>query len=192
MTALATGLAGTAALLKALAPPPLAPDASLLAVAAEPTVDQVFDTPIAFHPGRWKSIYVHQSLTPTGDPTALEHGRGSLADHFVIGNGAALSDGALQIGTRWNQQSPAGDVVGVDISDDCISICLVGNFNHVRPTAAQQARLVELLTTLQKQLSIPGDHVVLGLDSAPRGMAGLGERFPVEAIQRQLYALGAR
>ena len=173
--------------LKALAPPPLTPDAtaSLYAIGQEQSIDQIFDTLVAAKPGRWRSIYVHQSLTASGSALTLAHADG-LPDHFLIGNGDPITDGALQTGPRWNQQKPPGSVPGVELSDGCISICVVGDFDQNRPSLTQQARLVELISALQRQLSISSNHVYFGMDSPENSVAGIGGQFPVSAIRSQI------
>ncbi|HZL37767.1 MAG TPA: hypothetical protein VFC78_20790 [Tepidisphaeraceae bacterium] len=179
-------LAFTGALLKALAPAPLTPDAtvSLFAMDQEQPIDRIFDTPTAIRAGRWRSIYIHHSRTASGNALALGQGAGGLPDHFLIGNGEGLTDGAIQTGPRWSEQQPVGTVPGVQISPDCLSICLVGDFNHVRPTPTQQARLLELVTALQRQLGIASDQVVLRGGDAT--VAGVGSRFPAPAFRAQL------
>jgi hypothetical protein len=185
---LAGGLAVTGALLTALAPPPLKPDAtaSLFAIGQDQSIDRVFDIPVGIPPGRWHSIYVHQSLTPTGDALTLAQGASGLPDHFLIGNGDPLPDGALQTGSRWSEQTRSGSIPGVEVPADCLTICIVGDFNHNRPTRLQQTRLVELVGALQKQLGIAPDQVQLGVVVAETSGAGVGSRFPISAIRSQL------
>jgi hypothetical protein len=188
LTGLAGGLAFTGALLKALAPPPLTPDAtaSLFAVNQEQSIDQLFDTPVTVGSDRWHAIYVHQSLSASGDAQSLGARAGGLADHFIIGNGDALPDGAVQTGARWSRQLPAGAVPGVQIRPDCVSICVVGDFNRSRPTATQEARLLELIAALQRKLGIDADQVVLGWQADQTSIAGVGNRFPLAALRSQL------
>ena len=61
-------LSVTSALLLALAPAPLAPDAAntLFAVDQPSSMDAVFVTKAPIAAGRWKYIYIHHSQTPTG------------------------------------------------------------------------------------------------------------------------------
>lgn len=188
LAVLAGFLAITGAILKTLAPEPLAPDASdsLYAVGPEQSIGRIFDTPAPVKPGRWHSIYVHQSLTSSGNAESLGGAGGAFADHFLIGNGDPIADGAVETGTRWSRQIQAGHVSGVDISADCISICLVGDFNRARPSPTQQARLLELVSALQQQLGIDSSHVVFGVDGAEATVAGIGRRFPAQAFHGQL------
>jgi hypothetical protein len=187
LAGLAGGLACTGALLKALAPPPLTPDAttSLLAIAQEQSIDQILDG-VSVKPGRWRAIYVHQSLSDSSNAQSLGQTPAGLTDHFVIGNGDALTDGAVQPSTRWNKQLAAGNVPGVRISGNCICICVVGNFNRSRPTPNQEARLLELVAALQRRLNIVADQVVLGWDADQTSVAGIGKNFPLANLRSQL------
>ncbi len=184
---LVAALTGTSALLLALAPASLTPDAakSLLAVGSSQSLDVLLDTPIPLRAGRWNSIYIHQSRTPGGSTATLAGSKAGLADHFVICNGKGGADGEVQISQRWTQQSPAGVTAGLDrIEEDCISICLIGDLNHGQPTAAQQQRLSELVSTLQKSLRISSNNLIL-IPDAPDS-AGVGRSFPMAAFQSRL------
>jgi hypothetical protein len=61
---------------------------------------------------------------------------------------------------------------------------MVGDFTRSRPTPTQQARLVELLKALQRQLGIPASRVVLRTDDA--SAAGTGSAFPAGPFRSQL------
>lgn len=169
---------------------PLLPDAamSLLAIDGPRGVDAAFLTRAPLQAGRWKYIYVHHSRTAGGSASSLAEGDGGdagLADHFVIGNGLGMADGEIQIGQRWNHQHPAGDIAGLNkVSPDCISICLIGDFDRTRPTRAQSDHLGKLVRTLQERLRIGRDRVwvVDAIDSP----AGPGRNFPKAAFRQQL------
>jgi hypothetical protein len=180
-------LTGTSALLLALAPAPLRPDstASLFALDAPRSMDQIFDTTNPVAQGQWKYIFIHHSQTPSGNSATLAARPGGLGDHFVIGNGSGCVDGEIQIGHRWTSQLPAGRTPGLaTVRPDCISICLVGDFNRAAPTPTQRLRLAQLVTTLQKQLSIPGTsiHLVQGTNTP----ADAGRHFPIDAFRQQV------
>jgi len=180
-------LTGTSALLLALAPAPLRPDsaASLFALDAPRSMDVIFDTATPVAPGQWKYIFVHHSQTPSGNAATLAARPGGLGDHFVIGNGSGCVDGEIQIGHRWASQLPAGRVPGLaSMRPDCVSICLVGDFNRSAPTPTQRLRLAQLVAALQKQLSIPGSsvHLVQGTNTP----ADAGRFFPVDAFRQQV------
>ena len=180
-------LTGTSALLLALAPAPLKPDsaASLFALDAPTTMDAIFETTNPVAPGQWKYVFIHHSQTPSGNAATLAARPGGLGDHFVIGNGSGCVDGEIQIGHRWLSQLPAGRTPGLaQVRPDCVSICLVGDFNRAAPTPMQRMRLAQLVTTLQSRLGIPGSaiHVVQGTNTP----ADAGRHFPVDAFRQQL------
>ena len=169
----------TSALLLALAPAPLSPEAtsSLFAVDAPQSYDVLFDTNVPVTAGRWKFIYIHHSQTPSGSAQSLCTTEAGLPDHFVIGNGDGCGDGEIQIGQRWAQQTAAGVTPGAsEIRADCISICVIGDFNHARPTPTQERRLAQLVSALQGRLKVNGKAVSLYPRTA--SPAGIGRYFP--------------
>lgn len=182
-------LSVTSALLLALAPAPLAPDAAntLFAVDQPSSMDAVFVTKAPIAAGRWKYIYIHHSQTPTGDAFTLGQANGPAGsgDHFVIGNGNGCADGEIQLTQRWNNQQVALPPTGADkIDPGCISISVVGDLDQTVPTRTQIRRLTELVAALQSQLHIGGNEVLL-IDS-PHSAAGIGRYFPRGAFREQL------
>jgi hypothetical protein len=177
----------TSALLLALAPEPLVPDAysSLFAIDAPRTMDVIFETKVPATQGRWKYIYIHHSRTASGNAITLGQNATGLGDHFVIGNGDGCVDGEIQIGQRWNQQlaatPPAADAT---IDPACISICLIGDFDRTVPTPTQLRRLAQLSGALQGQLRIGADGVLLVNHAA--SPAGIGRYFPASAFRGQI------
>ena len=179
----------TSALLLALAPAPLMPDAasSLFAIDAPPTLDVIFNTKVQSPPNRWKYVYIRHSRTATGNALTLGQSGAAtgLGDHFVIGNGDGAIDGEIQIGQRWNQQQPATPPAGANkIDPTCISICLVGDFDRTVPTPTQLRRLSQLVGTLQGKYGIKRESVLL-ID-LPNSPAGTGRYFPSTAFRQQL------
>lgn len=177
----------TSVLLLALAPDPLAPGsaASLFALDQQTSMDAVFDTGVPVAKGRWGSIFIHHSKTSSGNADTLASRVGGLADHFVIGNGAGCVDGQVQIGHRWSSQLPAGDVPGTrSIASDCITVCLVGDFDRSVPTPTQRLRLTQLVHTLQSRLGVSADRVYLHQGSGTP--ADVGAAFPVADFRQQL------
>ena len=171
LASLAGLLTLTSALLLALSPPP---------ISGESAINNLWAADAADGNGHWKFIYVHESNTPAGSAGQLAH------DHFLIGNGAGFADGQIQIGQRWNNQTAAVAPAGVQsIDPDCISICVVGNFDATAPTTAQVRRLSQLIATLQGQLGIGADKVYLP-DDASRAAAGVGKNFPVATVRQQI------
>jgi hypothetical protein len=180
-------LSGTSVLLLALAPAPLKPDstASLFAIDNPGSMDVIFETTNPVADGRWKYIYVHHSQTASGNAATLGARPGGLADHFVIGNGSGCVDGEIQVGHRWATQLAAGNTTPTaSVRPDCISICVVGDFNRTAPTPTQRLRLSQLVATLQSRLGISGGavHLIQGSGTA----ADAGRLFPVEAFRQQL------
>src|SRR5437667_1351667 len=87
-TSLVCVLSLTSALLLALAPAPLAPDAtSLFAITQPDSMDPIFQTHKSCEAGRWKFVYIHHSRTRSGNALSVEQSPSGAADHFVIGNG---------------------------------------------------------------------------------------------------------
>src|SRR5688572_4933228 len=71
-----SGLVGvltvTSALLLAMQPAPLAPDAvkSLMSLSTPAEIDSLFDTQVPLRESRWRYIYVHHSGSSAGDGSA--------------------------------------------------------------------------------------------------------------------------
>ena len=186
-TSLIGVLTFTSALLLALAPAPLTPDAasSLFAVDAPNSMDAIFQTEVASPGSRWKFIYIHHSRTPGGNAITLGQQTGGLTDHFVIGNGDGALDGEIQVGQRWNRQlsaNPPHGATGID--PNCISICVIGDFDRTVPTPMQIRRLAQLVGTLQGRYHIGGDKVMVF--NQPNTPAGSGKYFPLTALREQL------
>lgn len=179
----------TSVILLIVAPAPLAPGAteSLFAVDAPDSLDAIFDTNVPLSPGRWRYIYIHQSWTDGGNSGTLAVSASGLPDHFVIGNGNGAADGEIQIGQRWKQQVPAAPPArGFSIAHDCISICLIGDFDRSQPTATQLSRLLDLTNALRARLGIPADRIIFAANSP--NAAGIGRLFPVARFARQIEA----
>lgn len=186
LLALVGTMLATSALLLAIQPGPLLPDASrrLMATEGGTELTGVFETRVPIEHNRWKYVYIHHSRTPAGNAAELG-GANGLSDHFVIGNGQGCADGEIQVGQRWNQQQPAGRTAGTNWMDPtCISICLVGDFDNKLPTPVQMQRLSQLVQKLQERLKIGQDRVHV-LD-APNSPAGAGRYFPRDAFFQQL------
>jgi hypothetical protein len=183
-------LSVTSALLLALAPAPVAPDAatSLFAVDAPASLNVIFDTKTPVAPRRWKYIFIHHSQTATGNAVTLAQSSAGVGDHFVIGNGDGAVDGEIQLTQRWNQQQnalpPTGAAFSPSHTSACISICLVGDFDQTVPTPTQLRRVGQLVGALRDQLQIDARDVLL-IDQ-PRSAAGIGKYFPKGAFRQQL------
>ena len=179
----------TSAALMALAPAPLVQGEtnSLFAIDAPKNLDGIFETKTPVRPNRWKYIYIHHSQSAAGDAVSLAQQNHGFGDHFLIGNGDGAVDGEIQVGPRWNEQQAAAldlRVGNEKIGPNCISICLVGDFDRAVPTPTQLRRVAQLVGTLQGQLHIPRDSVLI-LDQ-PKSLAGAGRYFPAGAFRNQL------
>ncbi len=185
-TSLIAVLTLTSALLLALAPAPLSPDASssLFAIDAPQSMDVIFQTKTRCETNRWKYIYIRHSRTASGSALTITNPRSIPADHFVIGNGDGAVDGEIQIGQRWDTQSSAQAPAGASIDPACISICLIGDFDQTRPTPTQLHRLVQLVNTLQARFHVPAQNIVLV--NQAKSSAGIGKYFPQSALREQL------
>jgi hypothetical protein len=187
LTSLVAMLSLASALLLFLAPPPLAAEglSSLSAPDHGPFLDEIFKTEVTPKAQHWKFIYIHHSGTSGGDARTLARPGAGLCDHFVLGNGDGCQDGEIQIGPRWNKQQAPAAPPGVDsIQPDCISICVVGDFDHAMPTPTQIRRLSQLVTTLQTQFRISADKVIMLNDTATP--SSVGRYFPVTAFRDQI------
>jgi hypothetical protein len=187
LTSLVALLSLASALLLALAPPPLVAEGynSLAASDHGLFLDEIFKTNIAAKPDQWKFIFIHQSATTAGNASTLAREGAGVCDHFIIGNGNGCQDGELEVSPRWNNQQPAAAPRGVDhIEPTCISICIVGDFDHSMPTPVQLRRLTQLVSTLQNQFRIGADKVVM-LSNTP-APSSVGRYFPITAFRDQI------
>jgi LysM repeat protein len=105
----------------------------------------------------WEYIVAHHSGVHQGNAQIYDrfHRRrmtNGLAYHFVIGNGSNSGNGEIEIGDRWLQQIQGGHVRTNRINEIGIGICLVGNFEERRPSAAQLAAFTELVNYLKFDL----------------------------------------
>jgi hypothetical protein len=180
-------LSFTSVLLLALSPDPLtaSASASLFALDVPQSMDAVFHTASPVQTDRWKYVFVHHSQTREGSSQTLVGRDGVPVDHFVIGNGDGAIDGEIQITQRWAGQLAAAPAPGLDrIGSDCVSICLIGDFDHTDPTPTQTLRLTQLVGALQRKLQIGAGQVILV--DAPNSPAGTGRRFPASGFRTQL------
>jgi N-acetylmuramoyl-L-alanine amidase len=119
--------------------------------------DAIDDAPVRRN--RWRYIVVHNSGTRQGSARAFDyyHKRvrkmqNGLAYHFVIGNGSATGDGAVEIGSRWTRQINGGHVHSDYLNNIALGICLVGDYNRDVPTMKQREALDELIKYLRKRV----------------------------------------
>jgi len=139
---------------------------------------------------RWECIVIHHSATPMGgaarfDRAHRERGFDELGYHFVIGNGTDTADGQVEVGPRWKAQKYGAHCRSPEdyYNEHGIGICLVGNFDEDRPTAAQTESLTRLVRYLTRTYDIPTSKVlthggVTGMTHCP------GKNFDVKALRK--------
>ncbi|HLL89984.1 MAG TPA: peptidoglycan recognition family protein, partial [Tepidisphaeraceae bacterium] len=137
-------------------------------IAPAPRADAVpagWVPPVRARPWRW--IVIHHSATPTGGAAAFDKmhkakGWDELGYDFVIGNGTDTKDGLIEVGPRWTKQKIGAHARTADnrFNEFGIGICLVGNFDIDRPTAAQVASLTKLTAYLMKSYRIGQQNIV--------------------------------
>jgi hypothetical protein len=187
-------MSATTAILLALSPQPLSPDLpqALLAIdgpagtGARDPLEAIFDAAANARQGSWRYVHIRHSKTPGGDTASRMAAGEPVGDHFVICNGTGGGDdGEIQITPRWVSQRSALPPVGAAAIDaQCISICLVGDFDRRPPSDRQLRRLARLVCALQARLNIPANSVVV----QPQGgtPAAAGRLFPVAEFRSQI------
>ncbi len=151
---------------------------------------------------RWRGIIVHHSATQTGNAAefnALHKNRKDrngepwlgLGYHFVIDNGRGGADGKVEVGFRWRQQMTGAHCRPKSCThnywnEHTIGICLVGNFEHEKPTPAQYKSLANLIQFLQQRYHIPANAIQGHGDVAGAQTACPGRNFSWWALRRQM------
>lgn len=145
------------------------------------------------HKTKWKYIVIHHSATRNGSLQGMEmyHRQkrkmeNGLAYHFVIGNGRGMPDGRIEIGNRWKRQIKGGHLASDQQNEMSIGICLVGNFETERPTAAQMQSLHALVSYLRKRCNIPKSGVRTHTQINTKPTACPGKHFPTSSFINNL------
>jgi hypothetical protein len=114
----------------------------------------------------WKWIVIHHSDTAVGSATSFDryhrdvHHWKSLGYDFVIGNGHGSGDGEVEVGPRWVQQDVGAHAGVLEFNERGIGICLVGDFQQGRPSAAQLRSLAKLNAFLMRRYGISASHII--------------------------------
>lgn len=143
---------------------------------------------------RWTYIIVHHSATSGGgasrfDKAHRNNGWDELGYHFVIGNGTDTRDGQIEVGYRWTIQKH-GAHCRVDPNDSNeynehgIGICLVGDFDHTRPSRAQMEALVRLTKGLLRDTHLRPSAVHYHRDFDNTECPG--RYFPYREFEREI------
>lgn len=178
---------GRAARSDLLAIPPL------MAQTVSSGLEKIFQTRAPLDSKRWQYIVIHHSGQHFGNDASIteQHTKMGLkgnGHHFIIGNGAGMDDGQLNVAYRWNDQLPGAHAAGpkaAQFNNQAISICLVGNGDRSAPTKAQMAQLSALVSTLCRKFNIPRERVLLHSDIAP--VSDPGRRFPEAQFRQALF-----
>ena len=158
---------------------------------------------------RWTSIVIHHSNTPAGDAASVARLQGAtdasgIGYHFIIGNGQGITDGFIQVSSRWNRQEVGAHVASIarqsgngatlvsrqrkpsadELNRHAVGICLIGNGDRRPFTENQMRELATLVRRLQKELNISADHVYLHSDVA--GVSSPGRFFSAADFEAQL------
>lgn len=143
--------------------------------------------------GHWRYIVIHHSGTPNGSLKGMDmyHRQkrkmeNGLAYHFVIGNGNGMPDGKIDIGNRWKRQIKGGHLSSDKQNAVALGICLVGNFEAQKPTAAQMKSLYALTSYLMRRTGIPRARVQTHREINVKPTACPGKHFPEQLLLKNL------
>jgi LysM repeat protein len=137
--------------------------------------------------GKWKHIVIHHSGTYMGTVKGMDrfhreerHMENGLAYHFVIGNGQGMGDGEIAVGHRWTEQLDGGHLRSDELNAVSIGICLVGDFEHARPTAKQMDSLRALIHDLLDRCKLNPDSICTHQQINTLYTRCPGRHFPIE------------
>lgn len=142
----------------------------------------------------WKHIVIHHTASEAGSVATIHAEHLNRKDkngnywkgigyHFLIGNGTGMGDGEIEPTFRWKQQmqgAHAGSKDHPEYNDQGIGICLVGNFENHRPSAAQLASIKRLVGVLKREYRVQSSQVLGHRDV--KATACPGKLFPLSEI----------
>lgn len=165
----------------------------LMALGGGRGVEAVFQTRTPIEPGRWHSIVLVHSGSPVGSPSSVEGehravGYDGLGFHFLVGNGAGMSDGQIHVGYRWMDQLDGAQLAGLSGSaKGIIEVCLIGDGDR-RPFGEDQLqRAAQLVSGLAEELGIAPENIRLHQDLAQTSSPG--RLFPRQAFEDLLASM---
>ncbi|MCK4658135.1 MAG: N-acetylmuramoyl-L-alanine amidase [Phycisphaerae bacterium] len=117
---------------------------------------------------RWACMVIHHSAGEVGGAEAFDRFHRNvrkwdeLGYHFVIGNGSNTANGEIEVGSRWTKQKHGAHCKTPDqhYNYHGIGICLVGDFTHHPPSAAQMDSLARLVGFLMEECDIDISQVL--------------------------------
>lgn len=143
--------------------------------------------------GRWKHIVIHHTASDKGSLQSVEmyHRQkrkmeNGMGYHFLIGNGNNMKDGEIAIGNRWKRQIKGGHLASERQNEVALGICLVGNFEVNKPTAAQMKSLYALTAYLTRRCGVPKKNVTTHTLINIRPTACPGKHFSLQRVLDQL------
>lgn len=165
----------------------------LMALGGTRGVEAVFQTRAPIEPARWGSIVLVHSGSPVGSPSSVEErhrgvGYDGLGFHFLVGNGAGMSEGQIHVGYRWMEQLDGAQLAGLSgSSKGIIEVCLIGDGDR-RPFGEEQLRRVaQLVSGLSGRLGIGPENIRLHSDLAETSSPG--RYFPRQAFEDLLASM---
>jgi hypothetical protein len=143
----------------------------------------------------WKYLVLHHTATATGDVDSIHqiHLRNKdrsgnrwlgIGYHFVIGNGAGMTDGEIAPTFRWHGQLHGAHAGAREFNDYGIGIVLVGNFAKKPPTAAQLSATKRLVSHLAKEFQIDSSHIIG--HGTVKATECPGRHFPMDDVRKCL------
>lgn len=144
---------------------------------------------------KWSAIVIHHSATGNGNRAIFDrthrdrNGWDGIGYDFVIGNGTDSGDGQVEVTFRWRGQLTGAHckTPGNWANENAVGICLVGDFNETRASAAQMRSVLKLVRFLQERYGIDRAGVY-GHNAAPgaRGTECPGRNFPMSQFKAML------
>jgi hypothetical protein len=186
---LAVSMTAIALLCWVLMPKPVPAGGTVDALGGMPALETVI-WPRGMAPSRsWRFIIIHHSAATTaavkpsapGRPEAL--GEDGVPYHFIIGRGTGPADGQVTATQQWIEQLDGALVRPAnrpDLGGDGVQICLVGDFDHQKPTPRQMTSLQLLVMSLRDRYNIPLELIVGHSEVNNTHCPGM--LFPMEAF----------
>ena len=139
----------------------------------------------------WKHIVIHHTASEGGSVSTIHAEHLNRKDkngnkwlgigyHFLIGNGTGMGDGEIEPTFRWTKQMQGAHAGNDEYNQHGIGICLVGNFQEHRPSAAQLASIKRLVGVLKREYGLKSSQVVGHRDV--KATACPGKLFPLTEI----------
>jgi len=150
-----------------------------------------FSQNVHVHERPWEFLVLHHSATTSGSVESIHSDHRSRKDsngkswlgigyHFVIGNGHGMPDGEISATFRWTRQLHGAHSGSLRHNDRGIGICLIGNFEESKPTAAQRESVTRLIQSLADRYNIPRKRIIGHYQV--RATACPGRHFPLKEV----------